>query len=1013
VNYSVVCPANSYCGSGVSEPTQCPVFSTSVLKSNSSSACLCNDGYYMDIGKLKCVQCGYGTYATRGSVNQCIQCPPWSNHSLLGSFLKTDCMCSPGFVGNAAANKSTAPISLIKSCNGSTCPATALSVLSSGQHAANALDGNPNTWYDSQRTEAFNDYYSWWRIDFRVQRQITSGSIWGLYPHFDRLEHFQVWIGDDETFPGANRLVYVSPSIAVSFEVFTCNDKGRYLYIARHAINSYFSFVDVDFVYIPSLCTKCNRDSYCPGGNSDSSIVCPNSTYSLYGSSSVSQCGCPVNSMLVQNRGCVCVDGMTRTDNPKLLFADWQCDQCPARSYCVSGAVTVCPQNTYCPLGSAAPIQCPALSTSSANSSSFADCLCPSGYTMTGGVCVICNTGTHSSRGATGSCTVCPTHSNTTSVGSVTAAECLCVAGYVGDVTTPRTQVEHSIVKSCNGLKCPVTALNSADEYTRPENAVDGYTFYMWHSKDISVGGIGYNWWRIDFQTTRWISRGWIHNTQRIGKLAGFQIWIGSDPIFPGQNTLIYASKSPSSITAEDFPVLGYGRYLYAANTIPLFIIDEIDIFTDDPPQCFECSRDHYCPGNRSNYTIECPNSTYSLPGASSVSQCACPANAALLPERNCTCYDGYYKVFNASAPLGQWQCSLCPKGSNCSLNLLTPCPPGYFCPNTGMTTPIICPRGSFCPESSITATTCPAESYTPTTGFASCLQCTACQIGSFQNTPCTSTQNRACTLCTAAKPLHAIFATTSPSCPWVCDNGYWGSNCEPCPPNYWCRFGVQNRCPLNSVSPELSGSQSGCMCSLGYMSTGKITGTSPCVRCPAGVLCNGVPVKEVEISVKPLVNVTTQVLLAQKPLPPASSMVSLFESIPITIASIRATLPNKNATVYLRQVCRRTYCVACDESSATACIRYITVGMGVVVGDGGGWIYSANTTSLRRDVMYFFVASSSPASGCVPHITGLSPEFVSDSTVVVISSVANVSSVRVECLSNSTIFVDLPVDVI
>ena len=289
-------------------------------------------------------------------------------------------------------------------------------------------------------------------------------------------------------------------------------------------------------------------------------------------------------------------------------------------------------------------------------------------------------------------------------------------------------------------------------------------------------------------------------------------------------------------------------------------------------------------------------------------------------------------------------------------------------------------------------------------------LQCTVCQIGSFQNTPCTSTQNRACTLCTAAKPLHAIFATTSPSCPWVCDNGYWGSNCEPCPLNYWCRFSVQNRCPLNSISPELSGSQSGCMCSLGYMSTEKITGTSPCVRCPAGVLCNGVPVKEVEISAMQLVNVTTQVLLAQKPLPPASSMVSLFKSIPVTIASIRATLPNKNATVYLRQVCRRTYCVACDEGSASACIRYITVGVGVVVGNGGG--YSANTTSLRRDVMYFFVASSLVV-GCVPQISGLSSEFVSDNTVVVISSVANVSFVRVVCSINSTIFLDIPVDAV
>jgi hypothetical protein len=182
-------------------------------------------------------------------------------------------------------------------------------------------------------------------------------------------------------------------------------------------------------------------------------------------------------------------------------------------------------------------------------------------------------------------------------------------------------------------------------------------------------------------------------------------------------------------------------------------------------------------------------------------------------------------------------------------------------------------------------------------------------------------------------------------------------------------------------------------------MSTGKITGTSPCVKCPAGVLCNGVPVKEVTISITPLVNVTTQVLLAQKPMPPANSMVSLFSSIPAAFSSILSSLPNKNATVYLRQVCRRTYCVACDEGTAT-CIRYITVGLSELDGN-----LTANTTSIRRDVMYTFVPSY-----CIPQISGLASEFLNDN-VMVVSSVAVVSSVRVACTSNASMFVDIPVD--
>jgi hypothetical protein len=186
-------------------------------------------------------------------------------------------------------------------------------------------------------------------------------------------------------------------------------------------------------------------------------------------------------------------------------------------------------------------------------------------------------------------------------------------------------------------------------------------------------------------------------------------------------------------------------------------------------------------------------------------------------------------------------------------------------------------------------------------------------------------------------------------------------------------------------------------------MSTGKITGTSPCVKCPAGVLCNGVPVKEVNVSTTPLLNVTTQVLLAQKPLIPANSMVTLFTGIPSTVESILSSLPNKNATVYLRQVCRRTYCVACDEGTAT-CIRYITVGLQ----SNGTDYYFANATSIKRDAMYSFVNATE--ADCVPQISGLSAEFVSGN-VVVISSVAVVASVRVVCSSNSSLYVDIPVD--
>jgi hypothetical protein len=58
---------------------------------------------------------------------------------------------------------------------------------------------------------------------------------------------------------------------------------------------------------------------------------------------------------------------------------------------------------------------------------------------------------------------------------------------------------------------------------------------------------------------------------------------------------------------------------------------------------------------------------------------------------------------------------------------------------------------------------------------------------------------------------------------------------------------------------------------------------------------------------------------------------------------------------------------------------------------------------------MYTLVKSN--ATDCSPLITDLSSEFVSNN-VLVISSVANVSAVRVVCDSNVSMSVNIPVDV-
>ena len=131
--------------------------------------------------------------------------------------------------------------------------------------------------------------------------------------------------------------------------------------------------------------------------------------------------------------------------------------------------------------------------------------------------------------------------------------------------------------------------------------------------------------------------------------------------------------------------------------------------------------------------------------------------------------------------------------------------------------------------------------------------------------------------------------------------------------------------------------------------------------------------------------------------------MVSLFTNVPTAIASIRATIPNHDAVIYLRQVCRGTYCVACEDSTAT-CIRAYVVGMNSQTG------YTANVTSIRRDVLYSFVPTT--GADCAPVVTGLSAEYVTDNTVVV-SSAAVVNFVRVECVSDASKFLNIPVEAV
>ena len=94
---------------------------------------------------------------------------------------------------------------------------------------------------------------------------------------------------------------------------------------------------------------------------------------------------------------------------------------------------------------------------------------------------------------------------------------------------------------------------------------------------------------------------------------------------------------------------------------------------------CQICRPGSYCPGGTANFTVVCPNNTYSLPGSDDVFDCQCPANSvSTRGSQNiteCVCQSGYYKEFSLLYPPANWYCKVCNPGEFCFQNVNYTCP--------------------------------------------------------------------------------------------------------------------------------------------------------------------------------------------------------------------------------------------------------------------------------------------------------------------------------------------------
>jgi hypothetical protein len=251
------------------------------------------------------------------------------------------------------------------------------------------------------------------------------------------------------------------------------------------------------------------------------------------------------------------------------------------------------------------------------------------------------------------------------------------------------------------------------------------------------------------------------------------------------------------------------------------------------------CPAGFYC-GLGNSVPLACPNGTYQpSPGASLVSQCmACAAGGLcqLAGTANPTpCPPGSYCFGNTAY--------LCPAGtynrlaSQSNITSCLPCVAGYTCSYAGLgdysASP--CPMFSYCPSGSISPIACPPGTLRTTTGATSLSDCTPVAAGYYSpagnySVPCPA--GSACPSGNAWPGLcpGGFYCPPQTSSPIPCSTGFY------CPLNssvpIQCQSGTY--CPAYSVAPS--------PCPAGTFTSGAVNRTSldiSCTSCAAGYYSN------------------------------------------------------------------------------------------------------------------------------------------------------------------------------
>ena len=374
-------------------------------------------------------------------------------------------------------------------------------------------------------------------------------------------------------------------------------------------------------------------------------------------------------------------------------------------------------------------------------------------------VCAVCQSGSYTPN--TSSCVTCPPNSYCAGGSSIVKCPYLSVSEMnsrsISNCSCP-SAVSNTRLSSLLSLTVS-TELNMINwarscgiDYSSPctPTASSVWNGQPWipYINDGQIGGSfqshgtsNAEYVRIDFGIIRKVEKGvmWNRRDCCYNRGAGFQIYIGNDGTAPTSagNTMCFTDtgtnvSNPVYGYSQNFTCSASGRYAFAkSGASDFFSFSELEFF---------------------GYPCLCPFTNTSVVNDT----CVCPSGTITDSQLGCKKPDIVIIT------------QVCPLGNIVLDSICTPCPVGYYAPNTSVTTCVACSIGKY--NAALGQTVCVGCS--PGYGsLASSANCTACDVGYY------SLGNSSCISCPSGSYGTTTGATTCSSCP-SCDESLYRVNC-------------------------------------------------------------------------------------------------------------------------------------------------------------------------------------------------------------------------------------------